>query len=152
MIMRTLFGETKEKRRLRYGVIVLMLLSVAMLEVNERTFSRASVSAYEHLANVAAMSASVEQNPYNTLAMELSAKEGELLAREEELREREALLERKIDDAARSNKQLTLFVLSGVTLLLLLLIFLNFYFDIKREESREHAEAEDKEGDLTTRL
>lgn len=139
-------------RRLRYGIIALMLLSVATLEMHERTFSRASVSAYEHLANVAAMSASVERNPYNTLAMELSAKEGELLAREEELREREALLERKIDDVARSNKQLTLFVLSGVTLLLLLLIFLNFYFDIKREESREHAESEDKEGDLTTRL
>ena len=97
------------------------------------------ISAYQNLANVASFSAAIEQTPVNTLAQQFDQKGKELTAREAQLLLREQELGAKYQESIDSNRRLTLYVLGGITLLLLLLIFMNFYYDIKREEERERS-------------
>lgn len=74
--------------------------------------------------------ASVSENPFNKLAMELSKKEKELNRYEDMLEEKEEYIIRK--SSLTFNR--TLMVLAISVLLLFLLVVLNFYFDNKRKK------------------
>ncbi len=115
---------------------VVFTTEIASGNIPLRSFA---LSAYQNLADVAALSAAIEPTPVNMLAQQFDLKEKELTAREAELLEREKQLDAKYQESIDSNRRLTLYVLGGVTLLLVLLIFMNFYYDIKREEERERS-------------
>ncbi len=96
-----------------------------------------AIQFYQHVAEVASISVAVPANPYNTLAQQLSEKEKELSDRELQLLAQQKDFEMEYQELLSQNRLLTLVVLGGVTVLLLFLIFANFYFDIKREEEIE---------------
>ncbi len=129
--------ESKRKIAFQYTAIIAGVILVTQLGVHDITFGKLATNAYENLANVASMSASIPPNDFNVLAAQFTNKENELTQREQDLLAREASLDAKYQEQIASNKRLTLYVLGAMTLLLVLLIFLNFYFDIKREEARE---------------
>lgn len=76
-------------------------------------------------------SASVPANPINTLALELREKEQALNLREQSINEKENSL---VSDYF-SQKNLLLFVAVGI-FILLILILINFYFDIKNRKNK----------------
>ena len=76
--------------------------------------------------------ASVEPNPYNTLAQQLVTKQDELSVREKELSLREG------QQLANSNSNLPLYSLIA-SLVLTFLVALNFYFDWRRSRARPSA-------------
>lgn len=129
--------ESKRKIAFQYTAIIAGVILVSQLGIHDISFGKLATNAYENLANVASMSASIPPNDFNVLATQFSNKENELTQREQDLLAREASLDAKYQEQIAANKRLTLYVLGGMTLLLVLLIFLNFYFDIKREEARE---------------
>lgn len=135
--MVVLMHESKRKIAFQYTAIIAGVILVSQLGIHDISFGKLATNAYQNLANVASMSASIPQNDFNVLATQFSNKENELTQREQDLLAREASLDAKYQEQIASNKRLTLYVLGGMTLLLVLLIFLNFYFDIKREEARE---------------
>lgn len=130
--------ESKRKIAFQYTALIAGVVLVSQLAINDISFGKLATNAYENLANVASMSASIPPNDFNILAAEFSKKENELTQREQDLLAREAGLDAKYQEQIAANKRLTLYVLGGMTLLLVMLIFLNFYFDIKREEAREN--------------
>ena len=129
--------ESKRKIAFQYTAIIAGVILVSQLGIHDLSFGKLATNAYENLANVASMSASIPPNDFNILATQFSNKENELTQREQDLLVREASLDAKYQEQIAANKRLTLYVLGAMTLLLVLLIFLNFYFDIKREEARE---------------
>ncbi len=146
---------SKYKISLQYGAIIAGIVLVSQLGVNNVSIGKLATSAYDNLANVASMSASVAPNQYNTLALQFDQKDKELSAREQDLMKREQNLDIKYQEAIAANKRTVLYVLGGITLLLLLLILLNFYFDVKREEDHEReaiVSHPHHEGGFTTQL
>ena len=142
--MVVLMHESKRKIAFQYSALIAGVVLVSQLGLHDISFGKLATNAYENLANVASMSASIPQNDFNILATEFSKKENELTQREQDLLAREAGLDAKYQEQIAANKRLTLYVLGGMTLLLVMLIFLNFYFDIKREEAREREEGADR--------
>ena len=133
------------------GVVLVSQLGINNISPGS-SLGKIAANAYENMANVASVSATIPPNEYNVLAMEFSQKETELTLREQALLTKEASLDAKYQEQISANKRLNLYVLGGVTLLLLLLIFFNFYFDMKREEERERSMARYHEGELSTHL
>ena len=139
---------------LLYAVLVIFPVIggelAATQQVHVGLFTKA---AYENLANISTLSVSVPPNPESTLALQLMQREGDLSARESALVEREKEFGAKYEDEIAHNKRLTLFVMGGVSVLLLILILLNFFLDMKRgqteEAEKQHA---DHRGEFTTRL
>ncbi len=110
-------------------------------------------NAYENVASVSSMSAAVPPSEYSYLAMQFAQKEGELTSREQALLAREEAFGAQYQQAIDANKRLTLFVLGGVTIFLLLLIFANFYFDMQRGKNKARQEiSANHTGEFTTRL
>jgi uncharacterized membrane protein YeiB len=144
--MVVLHQTPKKKILLEYGTLVVALVFVSQLNAHDLSLKQLAVSAYNNLANVSSFNAAVEPNEFNSLAQQFDKKEKELTAREEALLAKEAELNARYQESIDYNRKLTLFVLGGVTVLLLVLIFLNFYFDIKREEEREKSLTEHAEG------
>lgn len=134
--------ESKRKIAFQYTAIIAGVILVTQLGVHDISFGKLATNAYENLANVASMSATIPPNDFNVLATQFTNKENELTQREQDLLAREVGLDAKYQEQIAANKRLTLYVLGGMTSLLILLIFLNFYFDIKREEAREKAAME----------
>lgn len=90
----------------------------------------------EFLRNTAAVSAittSVPQNEVNVLAQALDEKRAALDEREVELTARESALAFRVAEEVRKENRKTLFVILGTALLLLVLVLLNFYFDLRRD-------------------
>lgn len=135
--MVVLIHESKRKIAFQYTALILGVVLVSQLGIHDISVGKLATNAYENLANVASMSASIPPNDFNILAAQFSQKENELTQREQDLLAREANLDAKYQEQIAANKRLTLYVLGGMTILLIMLIFLNFYFDIKREEARE---------------
>jgi hypothetical protein len=80
------------------------------------------------LAGAASMSASVPENPYNSLAAALAEKEAQLDQREAEL---------VAQNSSRATENLSFGEILGMSsffmsLLILLLVALNFYYDVRR--------------------
>ena len=130
-------GQSKSKVTMQYGALVAAIVMVTQLGLGDISYKRHAISAYQNLANVSSISVGVPPTEINMLAQQFDQKQKELTAREEALLDREKDLDAKYQESIEANRRLTLYVLSGVTILLLLLIFMNFYYDIKREEERE---------------
>jgi hypothetical protein len=88
---------------------------------------------YDNAASVIGMGASIEPNEYNTLAQELEKRSEDLDRREAEIRAREAAL--GVDGGSPIVSARVAYFFGGITLLLLTLILLNFYFDWKRNRA-----------------
>ena len=131
--------ESKKKVTMQYLALVFAVLFTTEIASGDIPLKSFALSAYQNLANVSSLSAAIEPTPVNMLAQQFELKEKELTAREAELLEREKQLDAKYQESIDANRRLTLYVLGGITLLLLLLIFMNFYYDIKREEERERS-------------
>ena len=131
--------ESKKKVTMQYLALVFAVVLTTEIASGGIPLKSFALSAYQNLASVASLSAAIEQNPVNTLAQQFDQKGKELTAREAQLLLREQELGAKYQESIESNRRLTLYVLGGITLLLLLLIFMNFYYDIKREEERERS-------------
>lgn len=123
--------------RYRYATLIVAIVIFGQLQLPSVSFSQMASSAYQNLANVSSINATVPPNEYNTLAQQFSEKDRELTAREQELIAREKALDAKYQEEIASTKRTTLFTILGATVVLVLLILANFYFDIKREEERE---------------
>lgn len=130
-------GQSKSKVTMQYGALVAAIVIVTQLGLGDISYKRLAISAYQNLANVSSISVGVPPTEINMLAQQFDQKQKELTAREEALLEREKDLDAKYQESIEANRRLTLYVLSGVTILLLLLIFMNFYYDVKREEEHE---------------
>ena len=111
---------------------LLIATPVLLYSLSVATPSQYASSAKAMLAGAASMSASVAENPYNTLAAALAKKEAELNDREAQL----ALLKAKAD--AQGPTAGEIFGVSSffISLLLLLLVVLNFYYDMKRNRNQ----------------
>lgn len=123
--------------RFRYATLIVAIIVFGQIELPHVPLSKMASEAYQNLANVAAINASIAPNEYNTLAQQFSDKDRELTAREQELIAREKALDAKYQEEIAATRRTTLFTVGGATLVLVLLILANFYFDIKREEERE---------------
>jgi hypothetical protein len=138
----------------QYIFLVAAIVVAGNFAANDVSLKKFTNAAYENLASVATLSVGVPVTPENTLALQFAQRDGELTAREAQLLERERSLGAKYDEAIAHNKRLTLYVLGSVTFLLLLLILLNFYLDLKRGEGdrKESRPTADHHGEFTTRL
>jgi hypothetical protein len=137
----------------QYIFLVAAIVVAGNFAASDISLKKLTSVAYENLASVATLSVGVPVTPENTLALQFAQRDGELTAREAQLLERERSLGVKYDEAIAHNKRLTLSVLGSVTFLLLLLILLNFYLDLKRnEEDRGESRPADHHGEFTTRL
>lgn len=125
--------------KFRYGTLIVAIIFASQIGIPHIPLTRIASAAIQNLANVASVDATVAPNEYNTLAQQFSEKDKELTAREQELLLREQALDAKYQEEIAASRRITLFTVAGVTLVLVLLIFANFYFDIKREEERERA-------------
>lgn len=153
MTMVAWHNDSMTRVTFRYLLLVAVIIATAHLAAGGGPLGRLTNAAYENLASVATLSASVPPSPENTLALQLSQREGDLTAREAQLLEREKALGAKYDEAIAHNKRLTLYVLGSVTFLLLLLILLNFYLDLKRDkEDRKEEQHTDHRGEFMIRL
>lgn len=140
---------------LQYALLVGAIVVSGQLAASGVSLSALTSAAYQNLASIATLSASVPATRENTLALQFLQKEGDLTLREQELIERERSLGLKYDAMIAQNKRLTLYVLGSVTFLLLLLILLNFYLDIRRDEEDRAGRRlvdTDHHAEFTTRL
>ena len=146
------FHDPKRKIQFRYVGVFFALVLVWQMSVQNVSLTSLAVSAYQNLAAISSMSATIPPNPYNSLALQFDQKQQELTTREQQLAEREAALNAKVEEASAANRMLTITVLGGVTILLLILILLNFYFDVKREEGRRNATTDNHHNEFSTKL
>lgn len=115
----------KDLRKNSINILALLLaVPVLAYSLYVSTPSEYAKNAGSMLASAANMSASVPENPYNTVAAQLAQKEAQLDQREAEL-------------AARASQGPSFSEMLGVSsffisLLLLLLVALNFYYDVQR--------------------
>ena len=123
--------------RFRYTTLIVAILIFGQIELPHVSLKEMASATYQNLANVASINAGVQPNEYNTLAQQFSEKDQQLSAREQELIQREKALDAKYQAEIAATKRTTLLTVGGATLVLVLLILANFYFDIKREEERE---------------
>ncbi|RLC38044.1 hypothetical protein DRH27_03215 [Candidatus Falkowbacteria bacterium] len=80
------------------------------------------------IGSAVGMSISVQENPFNKLALQLKEKEENLTQKEKDLAQRENAL-----NAANSPQiKLVFFLAVGITVLFIL-VLINFYFDYKRK-------------------
>lgn len=124
----------KKHARRRASIIRVVLLgfavSLGMYAIVQAPPALLIAGASKMLANaVVGMSAGVPENPYNSLAQELAAKEASL-------NERESAMTTRLEKNSGEPSLLTIysFILSGVLFVLLLL---NYYFDWRRSHRRE---------------
>ena len=108
----------------------LFYLFLHPLDVN--SFLSANLGSASLISN----SATVPINPFNKLAMQLEAKEKELLAKEKNLETREEEL------IKRGNLQYNrlLIIVAVILTILFILILLNFYFDHRRKKKLHQIE------------
>ena len=123
--------------RFRYATLILAIVIFGQIELPHVSLSHVAALAYQNLASIASINAGVAPNEYNTLAEQFSEKDKQLTDREKELIAREKALDEKYQAEIAANRRTTLYTIGGATLVLILLILANFYFDIKREEERE---------------
>ena len=131
--------STAQPSRLRHATLILAIVLVGQLGFQHVSFSTLALRAFDNLASVSSATASITPNEYNTLAEQFSEKDKQLTGREQELLAREKALDEKYQAEIAATRRTTLFTILGATLVLVLLILANFYFDIKREEERERA-------------
>ncbi len=128
--------------RLRYGALIVALVVVSQLGIERVSLGEVASGAMRQLASIASFSAAVEPNEYNTLAQAFVERDRELTEREKALIERERALDAKYQEEIASAKRATLITVGVASIVLVLLIVANFYFDIKREEEHERASGE----------
>jgi len=133
--MYAIYHQHNQQRFRLWGHIILLLLlcTGAWSALNIGSIKDLSLRAIDNIASVVGMNAAVSPNPYNTLALQFTEKENALLAREAELTAKEASLEARLREDIAREYRVVIVALGVVTVLLLLLIFLNFYFDIRRD-------------------
>lgn len=131
--MNTQFSSERRHAISWFLAVLSVGLFAVQLSLTAMTWGGVSVLAREQSASVIGIGASVAPNEFNTLAQDLKQRSDELNTREKEVSAREAALGEEYRNAIAANNRLTLYVLSGVTAFLVLLIGLNFYLDYKRE-------------------
>jgi NADH:ubiquinone oxidoreductase subunit 6 (subunit J) len=145
--------DARIKAAFQSFVLVGALMMVFYMAQDGVSFPAMAKNAYENIASVSSMSAAVPPSEYSYLAMQFAQKEGELTSREQALIAREQAFGAQYQEAMDANKRLTLFVLGGVTILLLSLILANFYLDAQRGKGETKKEvSHDHAGEFTTRL
>lgn len=117
------------------GAVVLFLLYLGLNPIDVGKFLSAKIS---HAVNINS-TASVPENPFNVLALQLKEKEIRLDEREQNLAE----LEDKIIGETGSIKQWLAFIIPLVVALFILIV-LNFYFDYKEKKILEKIEEDEK--------
>ena len=136
--MRKSFRYSHYHRFLRVSAVVL----AAVLVFESGLFSRATIplaqKANDYLANVVGISASVQPTELNKYTAALTQKEQELNAREAALREREISIGLSVKDTANTQNDTTIYILTSILFILLILILLNYILDYLRyrEEKR----------------
>jgi hypothetical protein len=91
-----------------------------------------------YLANAVGVSVAVEENELNSITAELTRREQELAQREQELEQRE--IEVGVggtSEANASGANMSTYVLSAILFILLVLVSLNYAFDIARARKIE---------------
>jgi hypothetical protein len=145
--------DARTKAVFQTFVLMVALVTVLHMAQDGTSLGAMARNAYENVASVSSMSVAVPPSEYSYLAMQFAQKEGELTSREQALLAREQAFGAQYQEAIDANKRLTLYVLGGVTALLLLLILVNFYLDIQREKGEIKKEVHrDHSGEFTTRL
>lgn len=117
------------------GMVVSFLLYLGLNPIDVGKFLSAKIS---HAVNTDS-TASVPENPFNVLALQLKEKEIRLNEREQSLTE----LEDKIIGETGSIKQWLAFIIPLVVALFIL-IAINFYFDYKEKKILEKIEEDEK--------
>jgi hypothetical protein len=107
-------------------------LSVLILAGGD-IFSGVRIQA-EGLASVIGVSAAVPPNEFNTLAAQFAQREKELDAREMALSAREQSLLSELDSRQKDRMRTVYLYLFGFTLVLFLLVLVNYYLDYHRNE------------------
>jgi|GEM_PF-3866669 len=134
----------------QYLTIIVALVLVGQVPVLSLPLTQFGAYATQQMAGVVGMSVGVPQNESNKLAQDLAQKSEELTEREKAIdaREREIRLV-----VAEENAKYTKFILSviiGITVLLTVLIILNFYLDKLRGEQLARSERSDVESVTTS--
>lgn len=83
----------------------------------------------QNLAQTIGVSAAVPENEYNSLAQQLAAKDAELAQREK------VLLDREEGTSGNQISSVAVWLMAGSSLILLLLILLNYYTDWRRAQT-----------------
>ncbi len=96
------------------------------------TSLRLSSPAIDQIASVIGMSMAVLPTPESEIAKALAAKDSELSAREAALVMHEDALRSDIAAELHRENMRTLILLSGALLILFVLVFMNYYFDVRR--------------------
>ena len=94
--------------RFRYATLIVAIIVFGQIEMPHVSLSKMASAAYQNLANVSAINASIQPNEYNTLAQQFSDKDRELTAREQELIARERALDAKYQLELAATKRTTL--------------------------------------------
>lgn len=123
-------GKKRHSSRVRPHIALLALLVAApsfTLSVMALSSARYDAQGVSQVAGAAAMTASVPENPYNTLSRQLDQRAASLDVREAALREREGT--RSVIGALGDYMGFASFFLS---IAILLLLSYNFYLDARR--------------------
>lgn len=120
------------KTSFQYFAIIVALVFVGQFPAITRSLNELSAPSATQLANVIGMSVGVPPNEINLLAQDLEKKQLELTERERAIDAREREVRAIVLDENAKQMRLTVALIVGVTVLLIGLIGLNFYFDRRR--------------------
>lgn len=143
-----------EKKKIagQYLALIVAIVLLGQFSLPETALRAVRDSAFQNMAAVATgLGAAVQPNEYNSLAQQLEQKKGELTDRERALLAREEAFGKEYADTVAARDRYALYALSGIVLILIFLLLLNFYLDIKRGKSLA-ARPLAHQGELTTRL
>lgn len=114
---------------MRRTYVITGLIVAAVVGVSYLSLAGFGGGVFRQLGSVVGMYASIEPNDYNLLAQQLNKRSQELDAREAALEEKE--LSTSSNTNTQSDRKAIVYITSIGTLLLAL-VLLNFYLDIKR--------------------
>ncbi len=143
----------------QYATIIAALVLVGQLTSQNISLDALSSRVVDNMASVVGMGAAVLPNETSTMAQALENKETELNLRELAIDAREREIRAVVLEEAGKQNHRTLLVIAGITLCLLALIGMNFYYDRRRGRaatSKEDAATKKgphaHEGEFQTRL
>ena len=119
------------KVALPYVALLIALALIAHVPVFSST-NGVATNIVQHMANVIGMSVGVPENEYSRLAQDLKARSTELTEREKQIDAREQAFREIVIEENSKQTRFVVGIIFGITVLLVSLIGLNFYFDRKR--------------------
>ena len=124
--------QMPKKITYQYAAIIAVLVLVGQLPSQNISLGVLSSRAVDNMASVVGMGAAVLPNETSTMAQALESRETELNLRERAIDAKEREIRAVVLEEAGKQNLRTLLVIAGITLCLLALIGMNFYFDRKR--------------------